>query len=211
MTHPEGDAGGNGGPSGGRQKVAEWNDPTETRFRSCHYSMTTHTSLRGKARGLTMAWKALQGLLRALPSPLSSAPIASSFTGSFLFLENTNRSHLWAFVPADPYARKKSPWQLCSYSCYLGLCSNVTIREAFPDLLKEQPLPPCYYPSLSPYFFSVLLITAFIHWFIHSCLSPFRRARGLYWILCCISRTQHSGWHGGSPNRFVEYMEKRGY
>lgn len=132
--------------------------------------MPTHTSLRGKARGLTMAWKALQGLLRAPPQPT----VLSSY---YPFLHRLLPSP-WKHQALSPLGlctcwflcQKKSPWQLCTYSCYLGLCSNVTIREAFPDLLKDQLLPPCHYPSLSPCFLSVLLITAFIHSFILICL-----------------------------------------
>lgn len=182
-TLSEADKGGNRRPSGGREKAAEWNDPTETQFRSSYYS-PDYPSLtqREGQRPHPTAWKALHGLLKAPTQPTVLSSDCPFLYRLLLIPWNHQTLSPLGLCTCWSLCQKNSPWQLCSYACYLGLCSNVTIREAFPDLMKEQPLPPM--PLSTPF---TQLFGCFtyhcIRSFTHSCLSPFRRV----WVLYLVS------------------------
>lgn len=125
-------------------------------------------SLRGKARGLTMACKTLQDLLTAPPqlTDLSSCS-PPSLIGSFLLLANTKHSPQGLCICWP--CQEKSPGQL--HRSLLSLFRSLLKchhQRAFPDLVKEQPLAHAIiHPSHLTFFFSTYHL---IHPFTHSCL-----------------------------------------
>lgn len=175
VTHPKGDKGKKWWASQKEQRKLENEAILLKRESDRVTGPLLAISLRGKARGLIMACKTLQDLLRALPSSPTPAPVhpLPSLAPCFSLQIPLASGPLYLLV----LCQEKTPWQL--YHSLLTLFRSLLKchhQRAIPDLVKGQPLPHAII-HLSRLTLKIFYLSfhSFTPLFIHSCLSSLTR------------------------------------